>query len=1201
MITAAVEANRQYCESYRKVVGYHLNDLVFHRALPVSESPDGVETQLQFHPGGSTAREEDRVNGFKLYALSNDEWSSICEGSISCETRNTSSDQVPHTNGPSWIQTYLDSIKRRNEDCESKLKSEAFYSNLRANGFEYGPAFQALKDIRYSKSGRATATVKLDGWKDRMNVGVIQDHVIHPTTLDGILQLTMAAISNGTSAPIPPMVPTQAKSIWISHDLLTRSRGEELHIFTDITIKGYREADFSIVGLDANDNVRIAVAGWRELALNNSLEPFSLNSSSGSKLCYQIDWKPDLTFMTSLDALSFCGKVPNHAHALSGEDIDSWELASLIFMSKALEDMKHGPIDGLPVHLQKYVDWMKRQYHSSRLGSLIVRCKTDDAILQNGSTQDTFLNAFAFGSPEGALCVEVGRNLMSILKGEKDALDLLFSGTLVQNFYHSPSFQGMFSKISAFVELMAHKNPKLQILEVGAGTGAATVPLLRSLTDSAGGDGKLLAPRFGRYDFTDISTAFFENAKGEFSAYSNRMNFAALDIEKDLASQGFDTEKYDLIIGSLVLHATADLSNTLQNTRRLLKPGGRLILLEPSNPSSARVSFVFGLLSGWWLSKEENRQWGPLLSDDGWQTTLLENGFSGVDLCFKDNYDEERHTFSAIVTTAVDDQHLGVEKRKKTFLIVSKDSPFQLQMAAEIERSMKSDGILDVTIQNIEEIGGQDTVGALCIVLVEVGKPFLTKMSMPEFSSLKQMISDSDGILWVTQGCVENAETPQLGLVTGFGRTVRSENWGIRFVELALETDSPQVTSHVFSTYKASFFADDEAWESEFMEKDGIVHISRTVETQELNQLVDSKLVQKAPRLERLGNQSDRRLELAISTPGMLETLYMKDDVDDKRELAPDELEIQVHAVELSFEDSEVALGRKMGSTLGSACSGVVIRLGIDVSGLQIGDRVTCSTATGSFKTKAKASASSTMLIPEQIPFEEAAAYSTSLCKAYYSLHRLCRLDKGEWILISSALSPVGQAAIHIASVAEARISALVGTVEDAATLHQTSGIPMDRIFVHSGGSFDSSLLQTAAGGFDVVFESSPQETLRDIWGCIRPLGRYVRMRGRNDQSKIEVPAEVSALGITFASFDLDTLMTKAKMVMADTMSAVTDLLSGQSKQILRLQSPDVFDVSEVEQAFRRVDANKAYVVVRLNEALTVPVSSEFNEVVDTS
>jgi SAM-dependent methyltransferase len=144
------------------------------------------------------------------------------------------------------------------------------------------------------------------------------------------------------------------------------------------------------------------------------------------------------------------------------------------------------------------------------------------------------------------------------------------------------------------LELHAHKNPDLSILEIGAGTGGTTHDVVTAL---CGHDGA--PPSFSHYTFTDIGPAFCEKAEEAFSKWKSSMSFRVLDIEKDPSSQGFEEGTHDIVIATSVLHATQFMDKTLANTKKLLKPGGKLCLVEPTNPLMW-VGLIFGCLSGWW-------------------------------------------------------------------------------------------------------------------------------------------------------------------------------------------------------------------------------------------------------------------------------------------------------------------------------------------------------------------------------------------------------------------------------------------------------------------------------------------------------------------------------------------------------------------------------------------------------------------------
>ncbi len=133
------------------------------------------------------------------------------------------------------------------------------------------------------------------------------------------------------------------------------------------------------------------------------------------------------------------------------------------------------------------------------------------------------------------------------------------------------------------------------------------------------------------------------------------MVFKVLDIEQDITKQGYKPHSYDLVIASLVLHATRNLEETMNNARKLLKPGGRLLLLELTDNDPIRFSFIFGGLPGWWLGYEEGRKLSPCVGVAEWEDLMHRTGFSKIEAITTHNR-EFPLPLSVIMTEAIDDR-----------------------------------------------------------------------------------------------------------------------------------------------------------------------------------------------------------------------------------------------------------------------------------------------------------------------------------------------------------------------------------------------------------------------------------------------------------------------------------------------------------------------------------------------------------------
>ena len=259
---------------------------------------------------------------------------------------------------------------------------------------------------------------------------------------------------------------------------------------------------------------------------------------------------------------------------------------------------------------------------------------------RKSSIEDAFAKLFlvAPDDPIATAVKHIWETIRNIFTGEDSGLDVLSGDELLTRIYNSCTFD-----YSYFVQTLAHTNPNLRILEVGAGTGGTTQTVLRDLVDAGS------YPMYKLYTFTDVSDGFFPRAK-QRSSHAQNMKYKILDVSKDPLKQGFEPETYDLILATNVVHETTYLHETLLNLRLLLKESGSLVLTEIITTLSV-FSFVFGTLPGCWLGEGDDRLDQPYVSIERWDRELQASGFTGADTI---TYDGEQpyQCFAAIATRA---------------------------------------------------------------------------------------------------------------------------------------------------------------------------------------------------------------------------------------------------------------------------------------------------------------------------------------------------------------------------------------------------------------------------------------------------------------------------------------------------------------------------------------------------------------------
>lgn len=228
-------------------------------------------------------------------------------------------------------------------------------------------------------------------------------------------------------------------------------------------------------------------------------------------------------------------------------------------------------------------------------------------------------------SPEISILRRCGDALADVLIGKADPLDCLFPGGSLEEakeLYIDAPFARVFNgSAGALVkDLTADLSDadRLRVLEIGAGTGGTTGEILASL------DGRAVD-----YTFTDVSQHFLDAAAQRFEERDG-FSTGVFDIERDPETQGFGPGQYDVVLAANVLHATADLSDSLKRAYDLLAPGGVLVLLEGVCPEPW-VDLTFGMTPGWWrFTDRDLRSDYPLISSEAWRALLERIGFSGI-------------------------------------------------------------------------------------------------------------------------------------------------------------------------------------------------------------------------------------------------------------------------------------------------------------------------------------------------------------------------------------------------------------------------------------------------------------------------------------------------------------------------------------------------------------------------------------------
>jgi zinc-binding alcohol dehydrogenase/oxidoreductase len=127
--------------------------------------------------------------------------------------------------------------------------------------------------------------------------------------------------------------------------------------------------------------------------------------------------------------------------------------------------------------------------------------------------------------------------------------------------------------------------------------------------------------------------------------------------------------------------------------------------------------------------------------------------------------------------------------------------------------------------------------------------------------------------------------------------------------------------------------------------------------------------------------------------------------------------------------------------------------------------------------------------IPDDLTFEEAAAFPLVFETAYRMLVTRARLQAGEWVLVWGIGGGVATAALAIAKALGAQV---IATSSSDAKLERARELGADDVVNHSTGDVVAAVKQATGGGAHVVVDDVGEATWKRSLDAARPEGRVV-------------------------------------------------------------------------------------------------------------
>ncbi len=346
---------------------------------------------------------------------------------------------------------------------------------------------------------------------------------------------------------------------------------------------------------------------------------------------------------------------------------------------------------------------------------------------------------------------------------------------------------------------------------------------------------------------------------------------------------------------------------------------------------------------------------------------------------------------------------------------------------------------------------------------------------------------------------------------------------------------------------------------------------------------------------------TEEPVSLEIGQIGRIDSLHH--EVTERRAPEAKEIEIQTFASCLNLKDvlkvigqlsTKATSGTYFESTFGMEASGIVTRVGSDVSDFKPGDEVILAAQSGCLKSYVTAEPTFFVRKPKHIAWEDClmvVPYMTVL----YGLRDRAQLQKGEKILIHNATGGVGLAAIQWAQHVGAEIFATAGNEEKREHLRS---LGIQHVFDSRSLDFAKDIREATGGyGVDVVINAIAGEALYQSFELLASYGRFVEIGKRDISENNGLPMAAFNRNITFHGIDVDRLMIERTPVVQ---AILRDIERYYDEGIFSAVKTYSFPANDAIEAFNFLAQSKHMGKVVLNykdQDVEVPIRQEVREI----
>jgi NADPH2:quinone reductase len=255
--------------------------------------------------------------------------------------------------------------------------------------------------------------------------------------------------------------------------------------------------------------------------------------------------------------------------------------------------------------------------------------------------------------------------------------------------------------------------------------------------------------------------------------------------------------------------------------------------------------------------------------------------------------------------------------------------------------------------------------------------------------------------------------------------------------------------------------------------------------------------------------------------------------------------------------------------TPGVEAAGVVESVGDDVPWVKPGDRVAYTGEPGAYAEASLVRADRLIILPDDISFEQGAAFPLQGVTAHYLIHEFKLPGPGDFVLIHAAAGGVG---LHLVQWAKHLGANVIGTVstEEKARIARDAGA--DHVILYTKQDFAIETRRLTKGrGADLIIDGVGKSTFKGDVDTVAIRGQIIMFGATSGPADPISPNALMGRSISISGGSLSNFISTRE----ELLHRASEVIQGIQEGWLRLKIDRILDLSEAAEAHRMLESRE--------------------------